>query len=560
MKQYDVFISCPHRDKAAGESACAAFEATGLLCWISSRDVPLGANWSESIINAIRNCRAMVVIFSENTNRSQQILKEIELARNYDVRILPVRIQDVPPEGPLAYHLSGIRWLDAFPPPLDAHLDRVVAATRAMLEQSRAIKDEGQRAAEDNLSALPNQTATSLTHNYTLPLASPDFPRTSPEYWLNRVGVERKLAPGDQPLVLISFASEDQEWVDHLRAFLDPKIELLHDAHNAPYRLWNFSDVLRGTAPGDEFPEIVAEKMWRCQTALILMSSDYFRSSYCRSIELPFLMWRRDRHQLLCLPIRIGTIPVDRVRIPAYETSPRAVMLDDLIDDRQAADDFSSSEYRELNLRQLQERKLKSEIEKRFEGISRHVIKFLKNKLGAQDPDAPQPIGPNGTARPVDRPNRPSQTEHRAIDIQPAKDIISANAPAAISETAQNEQTIKIGKREPLRPAPEVKQEIGRGESGVTKDTEPEEQERRGREQRQAQPQKANSDFKFHAVIVVVLFVAVILFILFGFLLMAERVTRRSDINIIPLKSAEIGVVQRGQATWFRRWGSTYLR
>jgi hypothetical protein len=112
--------------------------------------------------------------------------------------------------------------------------------------------------------------------------------RKTPEYWLNRVAAEHKLTPGDQPLVLISFASEDQRWVDDLRAFLDPKIELLRDNGHL-YSLWNFSDAKRGTAPGDEFPEIVAEKMWRCRVAILLFSANYFKSDYCKVIELPFL-------------------------------------------------------------------------------------------------------------------------------------------------------------------------------------------------------------------------------------------------------------------------------
>jgi hypothetical protein len=240
--------------------------------------------------------------------------------------------------------------------------------------------------------------------------------------------VDHTLTPGDQPLVLSSFASEDQEWVDNLRAFLDPKIELLHDTHNTPYLLWNFSDVNRGTTPGDEFPEIVAEKMWRCQTALILLSSDYFRSSYCRAIELPFLMWRKARHQLLCLPIRIGTMPIDRVRVPAYEMASRNVMLDDLIDDRQAADDFSSSEHRDLNLRQLQERGLKSEIEKRFEGISRHVVKHLKMKMGAKDDD--EPILPS----PKPKPSR---------NIAPAKPSLPKKPPEQKTTSQQPRQSAK---------------------------------------------------------------------------------------------------------------------
>jgi hypothetical protein len=212
--------------------------------------------------------------------------------------------------------------------------------------------------------------------------ASNQLDRKTPEYWLNRVAVERNLTPGDQPLVLISFASEDQKWVDDLRAFLDPKIDLLRD-NDHPYSLWNFSDAKRGTAPGDEFPEIVAEKMWRCRAAILLFSSSYFRSDYCKLIELPFLLWRKDHHGLMCLPIRLGTLPVDKVQVPKYQCDSRFVHLNELIDDRQAKDNFASARYRDWSLRQLREEGKEAEIEDRFAGIARHVERFLKTRFSA---------------------------------------------------------------------------------------------------------------------------------------------------------------------------------
>jgi hypothetical protein len=207
--------------------------------------------------------------------------------------------------------------------------------------------------------------------------------RRKPEYWLRRVDVERKLSAGDQPLILISFASEDQKWVDDLRTFIDPKIELLRTKDGEQYHLWNFSDAKRGTAPGDEFPDIVAEKMWRCRAAIIFFSSYFFKSNFCRSIELPFLMWRRDHHKLMCLPVRLGTLPYDRIRVPDYRCDARYVYLSELIDDRQAAVNFADSRHRDLSLRQLREGGIESEIEDRFAGIADHIAEFLKARFSA---------------------------------------------------------------------------------------------------------------------------------------------------------------------------------
>jgi hypothetical protein len=212
-----------------------------------------------------------------------------------------------------------------------------------------------------------------------------DQNRREPEYWLHRVANERHLAPGDEPMVLVSFAGEDQSWLNDLHAFLEPRLAELRDVDGRPYQLWNFSDAKRGTTPGDEFPEIVAEKMWRCRAGVIVLSRDYVRSQYCRQIELPFLMWRWEHHKLMCLPLKIGIVPIDKVRVPAFEGSARSVILDEIVDDRQAAADFATSTHRERNLKELKEAGLEAEIEKRLDGVSRRITQFLKDRHGARE-------------------------------------------------------------------------------------------------------------------------------------------------------------------------------
>jgi hypothetical protein len=215
--------------------------------------------------------------------------------------------------------------------------------------------------------------------------ASLDLSRASAVYWLRRVDMERRLAAGDEPLVMVSFAAADQAWVDELHAFLEPRLEDLRDVGEAPYQLWNFTSAKRGTVPGDDFPEIVAEKMWRCRVAIIFLSKDYFRSAYCRKIELPFLMWRWEHHKVMCFPIRLGTAPIDKVEIPEYQGVAKKINLNDIIDDRQATEGFATSPYRNHNMKELKEARLEAEIEKRFDGVARRVVDFLKKRHNASD-------------------------------------------------------------------------------------------------------------------------------------------------------------------------------
>jgi len=125
--------------------------------------------------------------------------------------------------------------------------------------------------------------------------------------------------------------------------------------------------------------------MWCCRAALLVLSTDYFQSKYCRQIELPFLLWRREHHGLMCMPVRLGTLPVNRVRLPDYDKASRTVIFDEMIDDRQAAIEFASSPHRELSLLQLMERNIRSERDDRYQGIALRIADFLRRRHAAVD-------------------------------------------------------------------------------------------------------------------------------------------------------------------------------
>jgi hypothetical protein len=123
---HDVFISHSAKDKVTAEAVCAMLESEGIRCWIAPRDVLPSMEWGEAIIDAIEECRIMVLVFTANANDSPQIRREIERAVNHGVAILPLRIEDVLPARALEYFIGNVHWLDALTPPLEAHLNTTV--------------------------------------------------------------------------------------------------------------------------------------------------------------------------------------------------------------------------------------------------------------------------------------------------------------------------------------------------------------------------------------------------------------------------------------------------
>jgi hypothetical protein len=112
---HDVFISHSSKDKSVADAVCATLEASGIRCWIAPRDVLPGANWGEAIIDALSTSKAMVLIFSANSNESGQVVREVERAINKNIPVIPFRIENVPLSKAMEYFISTAHWLDAFP-------------------------------------------------------------------------------------------------------------------------------------------------------------------------------------------------------------------------------------------------------------------------------------------------------------------------------------------------------------------------------------------------------------------------------------------------------------
>jgi hypothetical protein len=131
---FDVFISYSTPDKPSADATCAALERAGVRCWIAPRDIAPGSDWAASILEAIDQCRLMVLVFTAKANESQQIRNEVVRAVNKGVPIVPLRIESVEPTKALAYFMGAVHWLDALSPPLEQHLDRLTETVKALLE------------------------------------------------------------------------------------------------------------------------------------------------------------------------------------------------------------------------------------------------------------------------------------------------------------------------------------------------------------------------------------------------------------------------------------------
>ncbi len=133
--EYDIFISYSSIDKAAADTVCSVLEQNGISCWIAPRNITPGRNFAQAIIDGIRSSKVFVLIFSENSNKSNQVIREVDRAVDSGLPIINLRLDDVLLTKDLEYYLSSVHWLDAITSPLEEHIDKLSGVVKALLRK-----------------------------------------------------------------------------------------------------------------------------------------------------------------------------------------------------------------------------------------------------------------------------------------------------------------------------------------------------------------------------------------------------------------------------------------
>ena len=131
--QLDVFISYASENRRIADAVCHFLEERDMRCWIAPRDIPQGHEWAEAIAEAIPACRVVVLVFSSHANDSPIVRREILLAVNKEVVIIPFRIENVFPRKAMELFISANHWLDAITPPVERHLNRLAESVANFL-------------------------------------------------------------------------------------------------------------------------------------------------------------------------------------------------------------------------------------------------------------------------------------------------------------------------------------------------------------------------------------------------------------------------------------------
>ena len=114
---YDVFISYSSKNATTAQAICHELEDNHIKCWMAPRDIPVGAKYASVISKAIKDCKVVVLVFSEQSAISPWVESEINIAFSNRKPIVPYKIDAANLENYDEFYLmlNNRHWIEAYP-------------------------------------------------------------------------------------------------------------------------------------------------------------------------------------------------------------------------------------------------------------------------------------------------------------------------------------------------------------------------------------------------------------------------------------------------------------
>lgn len=134
-----LFLSHASSDSARIMRSVELLEGLGIGCWLAPRDIDPGADWSGSILEALRGCSALFLAATPASLSSSQVRREVEHAAELGRPLLAAFLEPAEPPPWLLYYLSGAVVLDL----AGARPDQVAGAVARALERDAPPEPSG---------------------------------------------------------------------------------------------------------------------------------------------------------------------------------------------------------------------------------------------------------------------------------------------------------------------------------------------------------------------------------------------------------------------------------
>ena len=110
----EVFISYSSLDRDRVMPVVESLRGNGISVWVDEGNIHAADLWSEQIVQAIADCHVMVVMLSQNSTDSHNVVKEVMLVSEQKKALLPVYLEPADIPAKLQYQLAGIQHLELY--------------------------------------------------------------------------------------------------------------------------------------------------------------------------------------------------------------------------------------------------------------------------------------------------------------------------------------------------------------------------------------------------------------------------------------------------------------
>src|SRR5690348_12319567 len=111
MDQPYVFVTYARADSAVVIPIIERLQSAGVRIWWDQQSIEGGVDYAPEIAVAIQKCAAVLVMASDASLRSREVIQELKLAWQYKRPYLPLLLQPTPIPTQVEYWLVGVQWI-----------------------------------------------------------------------------------------------------------------------------------------------------------------------------------------------------------------------------------------------------------------------------------------------------------------------------------------------------------------------------------------------------------------------------------------------------------------
>ena len=104
----DIFISYSRKDSEQALSLAERLRVAGMSVWIDQHGIEAATSWSKEIVDAIESSKAFVILLSESSLKSANVVKELSIASEARRSIVPIDLERVTIPSDFKYQLAGL--------------------------------------------------------------------------------------------------------------------------------------------------------------------------------------------------------------------------------------------------------------------------------------------------------------------------------------------------------------------------------------------------------------------------------------------------------------------